>query len=89
MGGNISNYFFNSSNFGWRKKYKKEINNMWEYRNKYVFSGGISTCCNVCGGGMVSICRCARQRFINNLQFEDLQYFMLNGKIIPPSLIIR
>jgi hypothetical protein len=64
----------------WKKMYATDILKMWQ-ENKP--NSGIKMVCTKCYGGMPWECKCAVERFVNDLTYEQFQAYMVaNGKSI-------
>ncbi len=52
----------------WKEENRDVIEKMW----KYSRAMGLAMICNVCGGGSISTCACAKKRFLESMTPDTL-----------------
>ena len=63
----------------WKETYQNEIREMWDSRRS---RGGVARVCRTCRGSSTSTCRCAKRRFIDNLQQNDFETWYRQRNIL-------
>ena len=60
----------------WKTEKTNEIDEIWEYRSL----GGWQNCmiCSVCREGSTTKCKCAKQKFIKDLTYEQFEELKLD-----------